>query len=161
MEKLTGRFGVDGEEHDAWEFAVGLGLPDATGPGSLDCEGIHPVALLLEDSAHRVRGVNRIPCYTAFGPVIEFDEFAQRAWPDTYDRAGVPVECRLAVYVTDDELDDLVQAVAADLGVDKDGYSTVVGRKVTIGLRPISLESPENSVYQHLVDQYRNLAETD
>jgi hypothetical protein len=144
------------DEHHVWEFAVGLGLPDATGPGSLDGEGIHPIALLLEESAHRVGGVNRIPCFTAFGPVIEFDEFAQRAWGASYDRARVPVECRLAVYVTDNELDELVQAIVEDLGVDKDGYSVATGCRVTIGLRPISLQSPENSFYQHLVDQRRD-----
>ncbi|MEV0293271.1 hypothetical protein [Nocardia sp. NPDC050710] len=149
---------MDDDEHQVWEFAVGLGLPDATGPGSLDGDGIHPIALALEESAHRIRGVNRIPCYTAFGPVAAFDEFAQRAWGDAYDPARVPVECRLAVYVTDDELDELVLAVAEDLGIDEDGYSTAVDRKITLGLRAISLESPENSFYQHLVDQYRDVA---
>ncbi|BDU00730.1 hypothetical protein [Nocardia sputorum] len=147
---------MDDDEHEVWEFAVGLGLPDATRPGALHGEGIHPVALALEESTHRIRGVNRIPCFTSFGPVTAVDEFAQRAWGDAYDPARVPVECRLAVYVTDEELDELVPAVVADLGIDEDGYSTVVGRTVTVGLRAISLESPENSFYQHLVDQYRD-----
>ncbi|WP_280308907.1 hypothetical protein [Nocardia abscessus] len=80
---------------------------------------------------------------------------------DAYDPARVPVECRLAVYVTDDELDELVLAVAEDLGLDEDGYSTVVGRKVNLGLRAISLESPENAFYQHLVDQHRDHPTTD
>ncbi|WP_280315901.1 hypothetical protein [Nocardia abscessus] len=149
------------DERHVWEFAVGLGSPDATGPGALDGEGIHPVALALEESTHRIRGVNRIPCFTSFGPVTAVDEFAQRAWGDTYDPARVPVECRLAVYVTDDELDELVLAVAEDLGLDEDGYSTVVGRKVTVALRAISLGSPENSFYQHLVEQYREQSTTD
>jgi hypothetical protein len=147
---------VDDDERDVWEFAVELGLPDETGPGALDGEGIHPIALALEESAHRIKGVNRIPCYTSFGPVTAFDEFAQRAWGDGYDAARVPVECRLAVYVTDDELDALVTAVVEDLGIAEDGYSTAADRKVTVGLRAISLDSPENSFYQHLVDQYRD-----
>ncbi|MBF6472766.1 MULTISPECIES: hypothetical protein [Nocardia] len=152
---------MDDNERQVWEFAVGLGLPDATGPGALDGEGIHPVALALEESTHRIRGVNRIPCFTSFGPVTAVDEFAQRAWGDAYDPARVPVDCRLAVYVTDDELGELVLAVAEDLGLDEDGYSTVVGRKVNLGLRAISLESPENAFYQHLVDQYRDQPTTD
>lgn len=149
------------DEHQAWEFAVELGLPDATVPGALDGEGIHPVALALEESTHRIRGVNRIPCFTSFGPVTAVDEFAHRAWGDAYDPARVPVECRLAVYVTDEELDELVPAVVADLGIDEDGYSTVVGRKVTVSLRAISLEAPQNSFYQHLVDQYRDQSPTE
>ncbi|MEU5757643.1 hypothetical protein [Nocardia sp. NPDC047648] len=136
-------------------------MPDATGPGALDGEGIHPVALALEESTHRIRGVNRIPCFTSFGPVTAVDEFAQRAWGDAYDPARVPVECRLAVYATDDELEELVPAIVEDLGIDEDGTSTVVGRKVTIGLRAISSESPENSFYQHLVNQYRDQPTTD
>ncbi|MGV9543126.1 hypothetical protein ACWDSF_17570 [Nocardia beijingensis] len=64
------------DEHQAWEFAVELGLPDATVPGALDGEGIHPIALALEESTHRIRGVNRIPCFTSFGPVTAVDEFA-------------------------------------------------------------------------------------
>ncbi|WP_159840034.1 hypothetical protein [Nocardia sp. CY41] len=56
----------------------------------------------------------------------------------------------------DEELDELVPAVVADLGIDADGHSTVVGRNVTVGLRAISSESPETSFYQHLVDQYRD-----
>ncbi|MBF6224974.1 hypothetical protein IU470_07605 [Nocardia abscessus] len=152
---------MDDDERQVWEFAVGLGLPDATGPGALDGEGIHPVALALEESTHRIRGVNRIPCFTSFGPVTAVDEFAQRAWGDAYNPACVPVECRLAVYVTDDELDELVLEVVADLGIDVDGYSSVVGRKVTLGLRTISLESPENRFFQHLVDQYRDRPTTD
>ncbi|WP_040870660.1 hypothetical protein [Nocardia exalbida] len=80
---------------------------------------------------------------------------------DAYDPARIPVECRLAVYATDDELDELVLAVAEDLGLDQDGYSTVVGRKVTLGLRAISLESPENRFYQHLVDQHQDQPTTD
>ncbi|MEU6186418.1 hypothetical protein [Nocardia sp. NPDC047038] len=146
---------MDDDEHQVWEFAIGLGLPDVTGPSTLDGEGIHPIAMALEESTHRIRGWNRIPCFTSFGPVTAVDEFAQRAWGDAYDPTRVPVECRLAVSVTDDELDELVLAVAEDLGIDQDGYSTVVGRKVTLGLRAISLESPENAFYQHLVDQYR------
>ncbi|MBF6193590.1 hypothetical protein [Nocardia implantans] len=149
------------DEHQVWEFAVELGMPDAAGPGALHDEGIHPVALALEESTHRIREVNRIPCFTSFGPVTAVDEFAQRAWGDAYDPARVPVECRLAVYVTDEELDELVSAVVADLGIDQDGYSKVVGRKVTIGLRAIPLEAPENSFYQHLVDQYRDQSRTD
>ncbi|MFI9414140.1 hypothetical protein [Nocardia gamkensis] len=35
------------------------------------------------------------------------------------------------------------------------------GRKVTVGLRAISLESPENSFYQHLMGQYRDQPTTD
>lgn len=147
---------MDNDERDVWELAVGLGLPDLTGPGSLGGEGIHPIALALEESVHRLRGVNRIPCFTAFGTVPAFDEFAQRAWAEDYDRAAVPVECRLAVYVTDYELDELVRAVVEDLGIDQSGYSKAAGRKVTLGLRAISLDAPENSFYQHLVDQYES-----
>ncbi|MGI5222431.1 hypothetical protein [Nocardia sp. CA-290969] len=40
------------------------------------------------------------------------------------------------------------------LGLEKEGYSSVANRKVTVGLREIALGSPENSFYQHLVDQY-------
>ncbi|WP_195091249.1 hypothetical protein [Nocardia beijingensis] len=58
--------------------------------------------------------------------------------------------------MTDAELDELAPAVVADLGIDEDGHSRVVGRNGTVGLRAISLESPENSFYQHLVDQYRD-----
>ncbi|MEU1549430.1 hypothetical protein [Nocardia sp. NPDC005745] len=105
--------------------------------------------------------MNRIPCFTSFGPVTAVDEFAQRAWGEAYDPARVPVECRLAVYVTDDELDELVPAIVEDLGIDEDGHSVVVGRKVTVGLWGISLESPENSFYQHLVSQYRDRPTTD
>ncbi|WP_446225573.1 hypothetical protein ACTWPB_11080 [Nocardia sp. IBHARD005] len=142
--------------YNVWEFAVGLGFLDGAGVGAFDGEGIHPIALVLEGSVHRIEGVNRIPCYTSFGPVIAFDEFAQRAWVDGYDAARVPVECCLAVYVTDDELDALVTAVVEDLGIAENGYSTAADRNVTVGLRAISLDSPENSFYQHLVDQHRD-----
>ncbi|BCK57381.1 hypothetical protein [Nocardia wallacei] len=147
---------MEDDERRVWELAVELGLPDATGVGALDGEGIHPIALLLEESAHRIRGINRIPCFTAFGPVVELDEFAQRAWGESYDPARIPVECRLSVYVTDTELDELARAVTDDLGLDHDGNSTTVGRKVAVSLRPISLELHENRFYQHLVDQYEN-----
>ncbi|MFJ1455299.1 hypothetical protein [Nocardia sp. N2S4-5] len=147
---------MEDDERRVWELAVGLGLPDATGSGALDGEGIHPIALLLEESAHRIRGVNRIPCFTAFGPVVELDEFALRAWEEFHDPARVPVECRLSVYVTDTELDELVRTVVDDLGLDHEGNSTTVDRKVTVGLRPISLELHENRFYQHLVHQYEN-----
>ncbi|MFD4456993.1 hypothetical protein [Nocardia sp. NPDC058480] len=147
---------MDDDEREVWEFAVGLGLPDETGPGALDGEGIHPIALALEESVHRIEGVNRIPCYTSFGPVTAFDEFAQRAWGDAHDAARVPAECCLAVYVTDDELDVLVTAVVEDLGIAAGGYSTAADRNVTVGLRAISMDSPENGFYQHLVDQYRD-----
>ncbi|WP_157172674.1 hypothetical protein [Nocardia exalbida] len=152
---------MDDDERQVWEFAVVIGLPDATGPGALDGEGIHPVALALEESTHRIRGVNRIPCFTSFGPVTAVDEFAQRAWGEAYDPARVPLECRLAVYVTNDELDELVPAIVEGLGIDEDRYSVVVGRKVTVGLRAISLESPENSFSQHLASRYRDQPTTD
>ncbi|MEV0032952.1 hypothetical protein [Nocardia sp. NPDC050793] len=147
---------MDDDDRQVWQVAIGLGLPDTAGPGSRESEEIHPIALALEESAHRIRGVNRIPCYTEFGPVIEIAAFARRAYGDDYDPAAIPVECSLAIYVTEEELDELVQAVVEDLGVDEHGYSTVAGRKVTLGLRSISLDSPDNSFYQHLVDQYRN-----
>ncbi|WP_431957751.1 hypothetical protein [Nocardia lijiangensis] len=152
---------MDDDDRQVWQVAVGLGLPDATGPGSQESEEIHPIALALEESAHRIRGVNRIPCYTEFGPVIEIATFAQRARGNDYDPMTVPVECSLAVYATEEELDELVRAVVEDLGVDEHGYSTAAGRKVTLGLRYISLESPEHSFYQHLVDQYRNRVGSD
>ncbi|MFD4355070.1 hypothetical protein ACFWPX_21120 [Nocardia sp. NPDC058518] len=144
------------DERDVWEFAVGLGLPDETGPGALGGEGIHPIALALEESVHRIEGVNRIPCYTSFGPVNALSEFAHRAWGDEYDR--VPVECCLAVYVTDDELDALVAAVVENLGIAEDGHSSAADRTVSVGLRIIDLDSPSNSFYQHLVDQFRDRA---
>ncbi|MFD6102019.1 hypothetical protein ACFWFQ_05085 [Nocardia salmonicida] len=144
------------DERDIWEFAVGLGLPDKSGPGALDGEGIHPLALVLEESVHRIEAANRIPCFTSFGPVAALDEFAQRAWGDGFDPARVPVECRLAVYVTDDELDALVAAVVEDLGIAEDGHSTAADRAVTVGLRLISVDSPADSFYQHLVDQFRD-----
>lgn len=50
-----------------------------TGPGSGESEGIHPITLASEESAHRVRGTNRIPCFTSFGPILEIAEFADRA----------------------------------------------------------------------------------
>ncbi|MEV5649795.1 hypothetical protein AB0L57_16245 [Nocardia sp. NPDC052254] len=161
METLTSKVPIENDEHQVWELAVDLGVPDPAGPGSLAGEGIHPIALALEDSAHKIHGANRIPCFTAFGPISALDEFAQRAWGDGYDPADVPVECRLTVYVTDDELDQLVQLIVEDLGMDKTGYSTAAGRKVTVCLRPISLADPENGFYQHLVDQYHNLDSAD
>ncbi|MEV4129535.1 hypothetical protein [Nocardia sp. NPDC049707] len=145
---------MDDDDRRVWQIAVGLGLPAATGPGSLSSDEIHPIALQLEESAHRVRGLNRIPCYTEFGPVLELDEFAHRFRGEEYDPAKVPVECTLAVYVTDTELDELLRTVVADLGIGDDGYSTSAGREVTVGLRAISLESPDNSFYRQLVDQF-------
>ncbi|MFR9751077.1 hypothetical protein ACL02S_08565 [Nocardia sp. 004] len=141
-------------ERQVWELTVELGLPDATGPGSLGGEGIHPVALALEESVHQVRGPNRIPCFTSFGPIFEIVEFADRAWGDVYNQESTPVECRLAVYVTDEELDELAKMVVEDLGLAEDGYSTAIGRKVTIRLNLISLEDPDNSFYRSLVEQY-------
>lgn len=108
---------MDDDQRQVWELSVELGPPEATGPGALDGEGVHPVALLPEESAQRIRGANRIPCFTAFGQVTALDEFAQRAWGDAYNQEDVPVECRLAVYVTDEELDDLTKAIVADLTV--------------------------------------------
>ncbi|MEV6427680.1 hypothetical protein [Nocardia sp. NPDC051463] len=150
---------MEDDDRRIWQRAVGLGLPDSTGPGSRGSDEIHPIALKLEESAHGIRGVNRIPCYTEFGPIIEFDEFAHRVRGDAYDPATVPVECTLAVYVTADELDELdelLRAVMEDLGVADDGYSAAADRKVTVGLRANSPESPDASFYQHLVDQYQN-----
>ncbi|MEU1955230.1 hypothetical protein [Nocardia rhamnosiphila] len=144
---------MDDDNRQVWQITVGLGVPEATVDAG-DTEGIHPIALVLEESAHKIRGVNRIPCYTEFGPVVDVMSFAQRSLGDAYDPATAPVECSLAVYATDEELDELVHAVVEDLGVDKDGYSSSAGKKVTLGLRPISLEDPESSFYQHLVDQY-------
>ncbi|WP_067862814.1 hypothetical protein [Nocardia shimofusensis] len=145
------------EDRSVWEFTIGLGLPD-TAPGeALETDGIHPIALLLEESAHRVRGVNRIPCFTSYGPAIARQEFAQRAWGEDFGEDQTPVECRLAVYVTDDELDELAQALAEDLGLTRDGYSMAAGKTITVDLRPIPLEPPQNRFYLHLVDQYRNL----
>ncbi|MFD3462953.1 hypothetical protein ACFWVM_24840 [Nocardia fluminea] len=145
---------MDEDERGVWEFSVGLGNPDKTGPGALDGEGIHPIALVLEASVQRIEAANRIPCYTSFGPVTALDEFAQRAWGDAFDPARVPVECRLAVYVTDDELDALVTAIVEDLGLTEGGYATAADRTVTIGMRAVALDSRESSFYQHLVDQY-------
>ncbi|WP_280402665.1 hypothetical protein [Nocardia carnea] len=147
---------MDGDERQVWELSVELGPPEATGPGALDGEGIHPVALLLEESVQRIRGANRIPCFTAFGQVTALNEFAQRAWGEAYNQEDVPVECRLAVYVTDEELDDLTKAIVEDLGLSRDGFSTAANRKVIVGLHPISLEDPENSFYHHLVNQYES-----
>lgn len=144
---------MDDDDRQVWQITVGLGVPDAT---ERESEGIHPVALALEESVHRIRGVNRIPCYTEFGPVMDVMMFAQRALGDDYDPATAPVECSVAVYATDEELDELVRAVVQDLGVDKEGYSSTAGRAVRLGLRPISLEDPANSFYQHLVDQYED-----
>lgn len=144
------------DEHHVWEFSVELGPPEAAGPGAIDGEGIHPVALLLEKSTQHIRGANRIPCFTAFGRVTALSEFAERAWGEVYDQEDVPIECRLAVYVTDEELEDLTKAIVKDLGLSRDGYSTAANRKVSVGLRPISLEDPENSFYHHLVDQYES-----
>ncbi|QIS09669.1 hypothetical protein [Nocardia arthritidis] len=149
------------DERRIWQVAVGLGLPDPTGPGSLDSEEIHPIALMLEESAHRIRGVNRIPCYTEFGPVIEIAEFAERVRGDAYDPAAVPVECTLTVYATDDELDELLPAIVADLGIDEHNYSAAAARTVTIGLRDIETRAEAPASYQHLVDQYRNRAVLD
>ncbi|MEU6565126.1 hypothetical protein [Nocardia nova] len=126
-----------------------LGPPEAT---ALHTEGIHPVAQLLEASARRVR--DSIPCFTSFGPVTPLDEFAQRVWGETFARERVPVECRLAVYVTDEELDDLSEAVVEDLGLNRDGFSSVVDRKVVVGLHPISLEDPENEFYRQFVGHH-------
>ncbi|MBF6330946.1 hypothetical protein [Nocardia transvalensis] len=150
---------MEDDKRGAWQIAVGLGWPDPSGPGSLDNDEIHPIALLLEESAHRVRGVNRIPCYTGFGPVGEILDFAVRLCGNAYDPAAVPVECTLTVYATQDELDELLQAVVEDLGVSKDGYSVAAGRKVTLGLRDVSPGSQEDALYQHLVDRYRNRAD--
>ncbi|WP_459547354.1 hypothetical protein [Nocardia sp. X0981] len=147
---------MDDDERGVWELSVELGPPETAGPGAFDGEGIHPVALLLEESAQRIRGTNRIPCFTAFGGVTALDEFAQRAWGEAYNQEDVPVECRLAVYATDEELDDLTKAIVEDLGLSRDGYSSAAGRKVIVSLRPISLEDPANSFYHHLVDQYEN-----
>ncbi len=144
------------DDRGVWEFTVGLGLPDTSGPGALDGEGIHPIALALEESVYRLPGGNRIPCYTSFGQDPETDEFAQRAWGDHYDPARIPVECRLSVYIDDDQLDELTAAVVSELGVDQDGYSKLAGRQVVIGLRLIDLESPANSAYSGLVSQHHD-----
>lgn len=151
---------VDDGERQVWELAVELGLPDSTGASSFGGAGIPPIALALEESVHRVRGRNRIPCFTAFGAIAEIAEFAERAWRDTYRHESVPVACRLAVYVTDEELDELAEVVVADLGLTEGGYSVVTGRKVTIRLRPISLQDPDNRFYRSLVEQYMEQGRT-
>ncbi|MFC9435434.1 hypothetical protein [Nocardia sp. NPDC057030] len=152
---------MDDDDRRIWQVAVGLGLPDQTGPGSLAGQGIHPIALLLEESVHRIRGVNRIPCYTEFGQVSELDNVAERLQGDAYDPATVPVECTVTVYVTEDELDELLPAIVADLGIDEDGRSAAAGRKVTVGLRDISARSEPNSVHQSLIAQYRDHGQVD
>lgn len=144
------------DDRSVWEVTVGLGLPDASGPGALDGEGIHPVALALEESVHRLRGGDRIPCYTSFGQDSAIDEFAQRAWGDSYDPARIPVECRLSVYIDDDRLDELVAAIVSELGVEQGGYSRLAGRPVVVGLRLIDMESPTNSAYSGLISQYHD-----
>lgn len=144
------------DDRRIWQVAVGLGLPDLTGPGSLASEEIHPIALMLEESVHRIRGVNRIPCYTEFGMVSEIDNWAERIQGEAYDPATVPVECTLTVYVADDELDELLPVIMEDLGMDQDGYSAAAGRMVTLELRDISSRSEPNGIYQGLIDQHRN-----
>jgi hypothetical protein len=146
---------VDDDERQVWELAVELGPPDATGPGSSHGEGIHPIALALEEGAHRIRRVNGIPCFPSFGPVLAIAEFAERAWGDARAPGNVPVECRLAVYLTDDGLDELVTAVVEDLGLSEDGYSTTIGREVVIRLQLSSLKDPANSFYRSLAEQYK------
>ncbi|WP_141718055.1 hypothetical protein [Nocardia altamirensis] len=147
---------MDDDDRRIWQIAVGLGLPDPTGPGSLASEEIHPIALILEGSAHRIRGVNRIPCYTEFGQVSEIDNLAERLQGDAYDPATVPVECTLTVYIADDELDELLPVIMEDLGIDQGGYSAAAGRTVTLGLRDISSRSEPNGVYQGLIDQHES-----
>ncbi|MGW5318473.1 hypothetical protein [Nocardia thailandica] len=144
------------DDRGVWEFTVGLGRPDLAGPGALGGTGIHPVALALEASVHRIGGANRIPCYTSFGPNPDIDEFAQRAWGDAYDPAQTPIECRLSVYVDDEMIDVLIEAIISELDVDQDGWSKIAGRKVVIGLRLIDLDAPSNSAYRGLVSQYQD-----
>ncbi|TCJ96878.1 hypothetical protein [Nocardia alba] len=150
----------DDDDRSVWQIVVGLG-PGTTTHDSVDSEEIPPIARALEESAHRVRGVNRIPCYTEYGPSIEIAAFAQRAFGENIDPSTLPVECSLAVYATDAELDELTQAIVADLGVDRDGYSTAVGGHVSLGLRPISIQDPSNGFYRHLVDQYQDHVASD
>ncbi|WP_063057257.1 hypothetical protein [Nocardia salmonicida] len=145
----------DDDERSVWQIVVGLGLPEEASPDS-GGEGIHPIAGALEESVHRIRGVNRIPCYTEFGPSNEIAAFAQRAFGEGVDPSTLPVECSLSVYASDAEVDELAQAIVRDLGVDRSGYSIEVGRHVSLGLRSISLQDPSNSFYQHLVDQYQD-----
>ncbi|MEU5760024.1 hypothetical protein [Nocardia sp. NPDC047648] len=56
---------------------------------------------------------------TQAGDVISDRWRCSHAWDEAYDPARVPVECRLAVYVTDDELDELVPAIVEDLGIER------------------------------------------
>ncbi len=143
-----------------WQIAIGLGKPDREGPGSASSDEIHPVALLLEDSVHKLAGGQRIPCVTGFGPVSDLAEAAVRLEGYDYGLAQVPFECTLTVYATDDEMDILLRQVAADLAVDASGYSSVVDRHVTIALRPIFDYAAKVDSYRFLVDQYSANAET-
>lgn len=147
---------VEQDDRQVWQITVGLGVPD---PAETESEGIHQIALALEESVHRIRGVNRIPCYTEFGPVMDVMMFAQRALDEGYDPATAPVECSLAVYATDKELDELIHAVVEALEVDKQGYSSTVGGEVRLGLNLLSLDNPDNSFYRHLVDQFQYQSE--
>lgn len=150
----------DDDDRSVWQIVVGLG-PGTTTPDSSDSEEIPPIARALEKSAHSVRGVNRIPCYTEYGPSIEVAAFAQRAFGEDVDPSTLPVECSLFVYATDAEIDELAQVIVTDLGVDRNGYSTAVGGHVSLGLRPISMQDPSNGFYQHLVDQYQDQVASD
>ncbi|WP_280242287.1 hypothetical protein [Nocardia abscessus] len=136
-----------------WQVAIGLGKPDREGPGSVASDEIHPVALLLEGSVHKLESGNRIPCVTGFGPVSDLAEAAVRLKGDDYDLAQVPFECTLTVYATDEEVDVLIQQVADDLAVDAEGYSPVVDRQVTVALRPIFDYAEKADSYRYLVDQ--------
>lgn len=143
-----------------WQIAIGLGQPDREGPGSVSSDEIHPVALLLGESVRKLDGGETIPCVTGFGPVSELAEAAVRLKGYDYGLAQVPFECTLTVYATDDEMDLLLRQVADDLAVDVDGYSSVVGRHVTIALRAIFEYAGTADSYRYLVDQYSAAVET-
>ncbi|GEM33647.1 hypothetical protein NN3_46540 [Nocardia neocaledoniensis NBRC 108232] len=141
-------------ERQIWQVAIGLGKPDREGPGSVSSEEIHPVALLLEGSVRKVDPENRVPCVTGFGPVSDLAEAAVRLKGDDYDLAQVPFECTLTVYMTDEEVDALLEQVAADLAVDAADFSPVADRQVTVALRPIFDYAQKADSYRYLVDQW-------
>lgn len=143
-----------------WQIAIGLGPPDREGPGSVSSDEIHPVALSLGDSVRKLDGGDGIPCVTGFGPVSDLAEAAVRLKGYDYGLAQVPLECTLTVYATDDEMDVLLRQVSCDLAVNADGYSSAVGRHVTIALRPIFEYAAMAASYRYLVDQYSANAET-
>lgn len=141
-------------ERRIWQVAVGLGQPDPGGPGSLSSDEIHPVALRLERSLDLVNGGATVQRVSEFGPVADLAEVAVRLKGDDYDVAQVPFECTLTVYATDEEIDLLVHRVATDLAPDAEGFSSVLGRRITIGLRPLFDYAEQADSYGYLVDQH-------